>query len=62
MAAKLRLIEWEHPQYGTLGVLFDGDLPVAVEFDLFTPDSEKAVINLELAERRARVKLTLPLA
>jgi len=55
---KVRLIEWEHPEFGELRVFFDeADVPIAVEFDLFTPDSEKRQILAEVAERREFMQL-----
>ena len=57
------LQELEHPEYGTLRVFWrweyapDGNsghpIPVAIEFDLFTPDSEKEVILHDLRMRRS---------
>ena len=52
------MIEWEHPEFGELRVFFDeDDYPVAVEFDLFTPDSEKMSILAEIDTRRESLEL-----
>ncbi len=52
------MIEWEHPEFGLLRVFFDSaDVPIAVEFDLFTPDSERCQIMVELRERREALRI-----
>ena len=58
--------EWEHPDYGIVRVFWRWTTlngwsyfnePVAVEFDLFTPDSEKRQMLADLAETADRVRI-----
>ena len=61
------MVEYEHAEFGTARVCFDwresleGTLrwvPVAVEFDLFTPDSEKEALTRDLE----RVRVDMPIS
>ena len=63
--------EWEHPDWGIVRVFYRWEttnglswykVSVAVEFDLFTPDSEVAAMALDLRSRNESARVDRSLA